>query len=501
MMTARFFDFIILLLFLGICSDDSYAGTFTWDDGGADKDWMNPLNWDANDIAVPSPTDDVIIPADYFVLLNSTTTIQSLTLMGTLTIEKPVQLNVFGGVPNGVNVSGGNLIVEGILNVGLTDVHGIELAALGVMLVNGRIIIDDAGDSGIHIKVNSRLDINSEAQVDILDVRTGINCAFGTVNNQGVVDVSDNNGLNGAGVTCGGSGIFNNLSAGNIFVSNFQAASLASGVINYGEFNNMGMIDIQEFSRRGIDNLSGLFSNEGTIDVHDSDGTGVYNDLQGLFENKLGGTIKIRELGGTQFSDKCMEIKGEQFVNHGRIELRDYTGSGIINSSIMGFINHGELIFSTEESSTPISNSSTFTNEETGSIFVNLDSTFQIISNTALFENHGSLQVDAYKLNWFLLSSTSGSELINTGIMNIEVGGGGVECGMLLSDTSVDNSGSITLNFNKFFDAGIELINNSTFLNQANGAIEFASGSASTGIPLLIELGSSIEDRGETVIR
>ena len=94
----------------------SSATTVTWNGGGNDGLWSNPLNWDSG--AVPGATDDVYIGANAVVHfdLQGTATIQSLVNAGTLTIDASALF-----VNQGVTLQGGSVTVD---QGGLLDASG-----------------------------------------------------------------------------------------------------------------------------------------------------------------------------------------------------------------------------------------------------------------------------------------------------------------------------------------------------------------------------------------
>ena len=182
------------------------------------------------------------------------------------------------------------------------------------------------------------------------------------------------------------------------------------------------------------------------------------------------------------------------------IELRDFTSNGIFNNSSMGLVNEGDITINASTPRSVINTASLFVNTENGSIFIRLDSTFQVIGNTGRFENHGALNGDVFKVDQFIFVSTEGSEFVNTGFMNLEVGMGGILYGVRLwPGSQASNSGEIDMKLIHLSEIGLEVQMNSNFVNEASGSIEINATSPS-GAPLIINEGGVLDDQGELIV-
>jgi len=106
---------LILALMTGITSINAFAATITWDAGGDGVSWSDGTNWDTD--AVPTSSDDVIIPSSFTVQVNTAVDIGDLTVNGTLEPDASTSRTIrirknlivgTGGQVNYTDVSGGS---------------------------------------------------------------------------------------------------------------------------------------------------------------------------------------------------------------------------------------------------------------------------------------------------------------------------------------------------------------------------------------------------------
>ena len=160
----------------------AFSGDIVWTNGGAAGDWEDPANWDLN--RVPNG-DDVIIDGAYNITLESSPTIEKLTLSNgaSLTIASGYTLTVFNNGSDGVRIekTGGTLIINGTLNSYDHGKYGVRLDSANTeVIINGTLNTYDNKDGvnvdgpGATITVNGTLNAydNSKDGIDIDDGNT-----------------------------------------------------------------------------------------------------------------------------------------------------------------------------------------------------------------------------------------------------------------------------------------------------------------------------------------
>lgn len=185
--------------------------TFTWDDGGGDADWFNPLNWDINS-AVPRAGDAVVLNTPANVVLNSAATVSTYTQ------------------------TSGSLAGTGTLTVtsGLVWSEG----ALGANVTTGAASTNSIGGGGTAATFNgSLLQLGGTTTLaGTVDVSTGVGAE---IRNVGAFTFAESAGI-------GGSGLFSNMAGsagitvsanGTVFIgANFVGdapLSVTSGSIDF----------------------------------------------------------------------------------------------------------------------------------------------------------------------------------------------------------------------------------------------------------------------------
>ncbi|MDO6595272.1 hypothetical protein Q4512_00005, partial [Oceanihabitans sp. 2_MG-2023] len=116
----------------------------TWIGAGTDNDWDNPANWDV--FAIPSTTDDVIIPSGYTVVLNVFGNIKSINLQGDSVFEINTNLTFTAPSNFGPNttVNWNSGTINGSLS-SLTNQGVINLRTTSNKSISGEMTLENEG--------------------------------------------------------------------------------------------------------------------------------------------------------------------------------------------------------------------------------------------------------------------------------------------------------------------------------------------------------------------
>jgi hypothetical protein len=316
----------------------------TWT-GATSTDWNTASNW--NPAAVPTASDDVVIPA-------------------VTSPANPPTLSSTGAVASTVDVQSGAKLT---------------IASTGTLTING-----------------SR---------NIADENTGFSNA-GTVDNAGQITLGNTASVGQLGLV--NYGTFNNQSGGQIAIDNSTAIGLihlsgtftnwgritlganasvgSEGLRNWATFDNKpgGQIAIDRSSTIGLFQTSGTFTNEGrlTIGANESVGNAGLSINNGeTFVNKLGGQIAIDRSSNAGISSGFDAL----FTNEGSITIGAIASVGSSGLSTFGtFENKGCAALLNIVADAVITNlGGTITNS--GTIRENASGTSSISSNTGLVQN------------------------------------------------------------------------------------------------------------------
>ena len=185
-----------------------YLAAVSWDDGGGDKAWNNPLNWSTD--ALPGSDDDVVIASagtDEVTFASGSVTVHSLVLYD--------RLNVSSG---SLNVSGSLMIDAGQLTIGgqLKVTGSTTVANAGLLDAAGDVELGDwakASDGAIQASTGS-LKLGSKNASDRGQVRvfSGATLTIAGVNDLADFDLNaGSNLLNRGSLTIGGSYSLSNV--------------------------------------------------------------------------------------------------------------------------------------------------------------------------------------------------------------------------------------------------------------------------------------------------
>ena len=308
----------------------------TWDGGGDDASWNDPLNWLPN--CIPAADDDVTIN-------NATVTIASGT----------------DAVANSVTLSGTSqlTVVESLTLTGTNNssaTRRINVAANSVLTNNGTISIENA-ESGIRLVGG----LTNTGTISIDQVTNeGIRLADGNddlvFNNTGTINISNTTMITDAdGILLQGE-IITNGSGGTININGTRYGIIGYGTVNNnsGATFNINTVDFGVYADQGnaassvelIINNDGTFNNESGFELNDADATidGDANVDEGdMFMVSSGQTLIIND--GTFTNDGIFEIEtggtvtlgaGASFVNSEELKL-----NGTLNASNGTFTNQG----------------------------------------------------------------------------------------------------------------------------------------------------------------
>ena len=333
----------LLLALTGLLTLPALAQS-TWT-GATSTDWNTASNW--NPAAVPTASDDVVIPA-------------------VTSPANPPTLSSTGAVASTVDVQSGAKLT---------------IASTGTLTING-----------------SR---------NIADENTGFSNA-GTVDNAGQITLGNTASVGQLGLV--NYGTFNNQSGGQIAIDNSTAIGLihlsgtftnwgritlganasvgSEGLRNWATFDNKpgGQIAIDRSSTIGLFQTSGTFTNEGrlTIGANESVGNAGLSINNGeTFVNKLGGQIAIDRSSNAGISSGFDAL----FTNEGSITIGAIASVGSSGLSTFGtFENKGCAALLNIVADAVITNlGGTITNS--GTIRENASGTSSISSNTGLVQN------------------------------------------------------------------------------------------------------------------
>lgn len=361
----------------GLCA---IAGTRTWT-GAISTAWEEPGNWSPN--CVPTANDDVIIPdTDNDPIIGNG--VAALAKSGSasggalLNITSGGSLTIADADSDGLSLNGATLNNSGVLTINGTGRHGIQLNGTFNNLSGGVVNIDGTASNGINpggqfqnqgiVNIGQQASIGSigwyleagtftnsaGAEVHIDNTGSdGFNNIFGSVSNEGTINIGQNGGMN----NIGGIGLlsvdqFHNL-AGVINIDNtVEQGIYADGttILNYAAINIGQHGGSGNISSHGIQaNFGGIY-NEGDIRIDYTGKHGIFIEASGSITNS--GTMIIGENGAIGLDGIHAE---DDFLNEpcGRVEL-----FGNIYST-ENFVNDGFLAIHTDQTHT---NTGSFTN-------------------------------------------------------------------------------------------------------------------------------------------
>ena len=489
-----------------------HAVEVTWDGEGNDKEWFNPINWDGD--IVPTALDDVVIPSSFIVILDDDTAIQSLRLEGMLTIENSAVLGVFEATQDGVEIFRGTLVVDGALNVALAEGWGIDMQLSSLLIINGKVTINDVGTRGINISTNAELrvsgtldivgaeshgvvmnfmcsvEIMASGIVTIEDVLNGIEVSNTFINHGTVLISQPKTSFSSTyGIKNSQHGVFENRPSGSIQI----IGEFSLGIDNDGEVLNSGTITIENVFFRGL--ISRSFVNIGVLSIHSSSGLGAI--ILNSFENHVTGVVNI---SGMSQGAPCLLLNTGIMINSGQVALSNFEGNGFSILDDGSFLNFGEVLISGTVCQRIVFNQGAFLNDTDASIIIAVDNISQVIQNTGQMLNRGTIDSEGVLLEGFLMSRGANTFFENSGTLNI--GALSMTSTILIQDSSsFVNSGNVVITVLFLTSTGIELSDSGSMTNTTNGDFLLDVMGTSSGDPMFIEAGSVFEGLGLFDIR
>jgi hypothetical protein len=211
-----------------------FAITVTWDGGGDEISWSDPINWSSN--VVPCATCDVIIETDSVVLSNNVS-IKSLILGGSgkssaLYVTEDSEFTLQSALENGIKlVNGSRLYLEGLISINNPLTNGVFVSN-GYLYAIGKseLIINSAGELGMTTGINGKVYMglinghNPTFNIDNSSESGLVNLGIFEVN-YGELNItnSDDNGLRNIAQ-------FTNYAS--VFIDNSDLASILNNTLN-----------------------------------------------------------------------------------------------------------------------------------------------------------------------------------------------------------------------------------------------------------------------------
>lgn len=434
----------------------------TWN-GSVDTDWNTPGNWSAG---VPDPTDDVTIPN---------------------TANKPVIGALTAAVAKSVKitVAAAKLTINSNASLSINGAAGFALENFGTLDNSGTIRIGNVSavaNRGIVHRNGGTLNNKPGGSIQI-DQTSAAEAFYSTgiVNNEGNIQIGGNVAVVGHGIKIEGN-TFNNKPDGSIKIdrASVHGIDLTATTTPAPVLNNEGSIQIGSqanvtglgivvragctvnnkpggsvtIDRTGVHGIevtgaSAALNNEALIQIGTKAnvaGSAIVNRSGCIFDNKVGGDIRINQVNGSIYNNGTFSNKALITIDNDTRKAQD----GIFNEV-----------------------SGNFTNNATGIISIQKTWGNGIWNNFGSFLNAGKITIsDIYNkssgdystgiLNYGTFSSIAGAEI------HLDLVGGGI-----ISISSVTNAGIIRMGENAPLSAmGIlNLQAGGVFNNNAGGDI------------------------------
>lgn len=492
------------ILFIGLNS----LSAQTWDGGGGDGDWLNPVNYNPN--ALPGIGATVTIPL-------GAVPYPSIASGASLTIRRlDIQAGASATVPNlftlNLNAAGSSYGLQLASNSTFTNnnVVNITLATSGIrnqggtVTNNDEIFINAVGTNGILNSpqggaVTPSTFINT-GQITIGNIGSGgDNGIFNSgsnllgaifTNSTGMITI---NGVNNAGIrnsALNGPTTFTNSASIVVSANNTASGFNNEGIINEdsGSFTNTGTIALENAERALVNRMNANFTNEnnGSITINPSGPNdvvnGIVNILGGVFTNQTGADIRMINISNIGLSNGTIASAGT-FLNTGlgtTISIDNTSNFAIQNLSDGlvpndGFYNENAAVVTICSGGTGIGVSAIYngTNAyfQNGSSSGGAGATLNVVSAGS----HGILNDGE-----FLNTSFSGvAPFLLTDISNINIGITSGACAGSIPDDGIRNNNTFTntedsrITISNFSDFGIFNFGTFNNTNLSNTDINF----------------------------
>ncbi len=427
--------FMQVILFLGMCFGfvfplNGQSNLHTWT-GSTSADWHTAANW--NPAEIPGAEDTAWISASS----NQPVISSADVVLKHLQISSSTSLTLASGVKLTIN----NAVGPGVV-------------CYGTLTNNGTIEVQKTGSNGIEIM------------------------SSGNFNNYGTLQIGVIGGGRPAGVGLKISGAGLNANGASISVQNVNIMGLhIDGSGGSGEFVNNGDIAIATESGSFISSTgTGLnvaseaeFTNNGTISINK--GGGLSNNTHSLFVNS--GSINIGTLSGADIRRSALYNSVSTFTNEGNIYIQYSTDPALYNYGEQftnnGYIGIGTAAGATVKEEGIYSAQGGFTNNSSGSIYIQKSIKSALYHHLGNFSNSGSIVISGSIGVYGIWNSAS--EFTNSGSIGINnVSSNGIHNASVQStqNTKFYNSGGLDIGG---AIGGHGIYNAKEFYNQAGGNI------------------------------
>ena len=367
-------NLLFFLTILCISLSSLTAQTITWTGAGDGTNWSDVNNWDL--VAVPTATNDVVIPTGFSVTLNVAGSVKSIDLQGTSTFN----INTNFTFTDASNLGDNSIVnwASGILNGGgtLTNHGTINLITTTAKIISGNTTLNNTGT--INITTTGDLYITdgvvNNQESGIIDLQSdGGNITFsgGTthiLNNSGTIKITgvgfvsilaelhNNNGtitvesgiliLNNPTIVLT-SGVYNVSSGGELrWASTVSCTGILTGTIE-GNLNWAGTVNVATaatFNFSGTQGLNwssnflsggGTLTNKGTINLISTGSKIITEDT--TLNNE--GTINITTTGDLYITDGVVNNQ-----ESGIIDLQSDGGNITFSGGTTHILNNSGII-------------------------------------------------------------------------------------------------------------------------------------------------------------
>ncbi len=430
----------LLLLIVGVGSVD--AALKTWDRGAGNNNWASPNNWNPN--GVPTSSDDVVIPNNFNVTVNTAAVCASFTIGN-------------GNQTNTITISAGqSLTVSGVVTIGAGTGNG----------DNKSIVV---GTGTLSVGSVTMANTGNDNRDSYISVSTGTINVSGNITMNGSADRNQIVFLGAGTLNIGGTGT---ITGGTISNETSSAVALTRGTVNYnGSTQTVGNYNYYHLTVSG--------SNTKTLQ------NGV----------SIGGNLNIGDETTLDIGSNSLTVTGTTTIgggSSGNLLISGYNTSRIFTGLVT--INAGGTWNNSVSSPVTfrggITNNGTFTAGNTytytfdtnaQSLNGNLNMSGSTVVVTGInLTNYGTLTLgSALNGSGALINSSSGT-------LNIE-GSGYINIATLTNQGAftVTSSGGFGTSAANFTNTGVIHLNGSGYLtgltNNANGTVNFINAGHTIG--------------------
>lgn len=468
---------IILLPFI------TFGQTVTWDGGGGNTNWHNPLNWDTN--TVPCKTCTAVVDGAVVVNISANDTIKELRVDNGafFFIGTNVILGVQGGsvaivVEQSQFTNNGILRPSGFTNFALLVSSNSEFDNFGSVEIIGNFIGTSQG--GIRVS-NSQFNNQNNGTVGIANLSSDplILVLQADLINSGEMLITN---CTAKGLIITANSNFENLATGNLDINNTQSYGIenSGNLLNRGDItlsdilvsgtsvNAIGLVSNGNFTNTigahfsisytvfyGM-NISGNFENEGDILVEynlpSTIGPGIGINSAATFTNS--GNINVENISGIGFYSSDNLQPNCELVNHGSISINET--SNIALQNLAPFENHGTISINNSNGLSGLNNADSLINN--GILTISNSSSRGLI-NTAYFENQplGEISISFSGSN--AMGNFTNGKIVNAGSLQID----NANQESIVNNDIFSNVGNGSIHIRNLFKTGI--INSGTFEN------------------------------------